>query len=638
MIEREQPGLESQPDVRPERWRLGVALAALAAAAALVWWAIGPGRSRQPAGGGVAGGSSSHGDAATWRTKPGFIGSAACRECHPGQFASHQQSPHGNSLQEVAADSEPVDGVFDHAASGMRFRSRHTAEGMTHEASLLLTDGREFGRQSFALTHRIGSGRTASAYLIATDGRFLESPITWWCKEQAWGMSPGYDVPQQPVFRRAVNESCLGCHAGLVNTRVDNDLRFALRENAIGCERCHGPGQAHAESESTRRLAAGEPRPAIVNLKKLPRRLSDAVCRQCHLQGHLQIPARGMRPGDFEPGEPLEGCRHDYRIAVAGDTSQLGGHPIQLEQSACYRKSETLGCTTCHNPHAAVPPADRPARYRAVCLTCHGDENCRAPLAERTASAQNNCVQCHMPASSTQIPHVPFTHHTIGIHPLKLDSPPPKGDDRIVPLFDLAGLPEGDRERSLGLAWQQLSVRGGDAGERRQAEQRAVDLLSRLPEEFVDDAVAGALADLHQSRNETPQAEQAAWRVLEFARPSPNAKASALAVLGVCAYDAAHYAKAVGYFRELNGLRKTSRDLMRQALCEYRLGDSGAAIRTLLESIEFDPATIPDREFLAAIYREQRESEAERRIRSELRLLKRLAERNKQRKSSRLEE
>ncbi len=569
-----------------------------------------------------------------WRKKPDYVGSAACQACHADQFASHQNSSHGRSLCETSVDAELPETVFDHDPSGMRFRSRRVASKLEHEACLLLADGSEFGSTRFHPTHRLGSGVAAQAYLIATDGTFLESPIAWWEADRRWNMSPGYDVPRHPSFRRVVNESCLGCHSGLVKTRVDDDLRMEFVEQAIGCERCHGPGRRHIEQESARRNPPEQAERAIVNPRRLSRSLSEAVCRQCHLHGHLQVAARGVRSSDFRPGEPLENYRHDYQIAEAASPtpngsspSQVGAHAAQLQQSACYQKSETLTCITCHNPHTIVAPADRPAHYRMICLTCHQEESCQAPLPERVEKAQDDCVACHMPQASPRTPHMTFTRHTIGRHLQKTESDLQDGGDRVIPLFDLAALPAHDRQRSLGLAWQQLFVREGGAREaspeRRHAGDRAVELLSKLPEDFVDDAVAGALAEVYHSRQETAAAERAAWRVLEFAEPSSSARISARTVLGIGAYDAGSFAEAVEHFRELNRLHRSGRDLMRQALCEYRLEDTEAAIRTLQSSIEWDPATITDREFLAAIYFERRDKAAEKTLKSQIRLLKR---------------
>jgi predicted CXXCH cytochrome family protein len=634
VIDHEQSARVSPPPGRPEQWRLAVAIVALAGAGALGWWSIGHWGLRQIAPVDVGDAKSTPAKKIAWRTKPDYVGSAACQACHADQFASHQNTPHGRSLCLVSGDIELPDAVFDHDASGMRFRSRRVASQLEHEACLLLADGSEFGSKRFWPTHRLGTGAVARTYLIATDGEFVESPIAWWEADHRWGMSPGYDVPRHPSFRRVVNESCLGCHSGLVKTRVDDDLRMELVELAIGCERCHGPGRRHIEQESAKGVPTRETERAIVNPRRLSRSLNEAICQQCHLHGHLQVAARSVRSSDFLPGEPLENYRHDYRIAEAvaaaptdAGPSQVGAHVTQLQQSVCYQKSEMLTCITCHNPHTIVAPTERSAKYRTICLTCHQEESCRAPRPERIDRMQNDCVVCHMPAASARTPHVAFTDHRIGVHPRKIESPPLKGGDRVVPLFDQAALSAHDRQRSLGLAWQQLFVREGGAREaspeRRQAGDRAIELLSKLPEEFVDDVVTGALAELYHFRQETAAAERAAWRVLEFAEPSSSARVSARTVLGINAYDAGRFAEAVEHFRELNRLHRSGRDLMRQALCEYRLDETEAAIRTLQSSIDWDPATITDREFLAAIYFGLQDKAAEKGLKAEIRLLKR---------------
>ena len=44
----------------------------------------------------------------------------------------------------------------------------------------------------------------------------------------------------------------------------------------------------------------------------------------------------------------------------------------------------------------------------------------RGPAPAERESLANDCVQCHMPHSPTDIPHLAFTHHRIGIY----DNPP----------------------------------------------------------------------------------------------------------------------------------------------------------------------------------------------------------------------
>ena len=77
-------------------------------------------------------------------------------------------------------------------------------------------------------------------------------------------------------------------------------------------------------------------------------------------------------------------------------------------------------------------------------------------------SAGNRCVECHMPSSPTEVPHVAFTHHRIGIHLPRTDADSAHedeegstGDPQLVSLQSVPGtVPDGQRSR--GLAWLRL--------------------------------------------------------------------------------------------------------------------------------------------------------------------------------------
>jgi tetratricopeptide (TPR) repeat protein len=128
---------------------------------------------------------------------------------------------------------------------------------------------------------------------------------------------------------------------------------------------------------------------------------------------------------------------------------------------------------------------------------------------------------------------------------------------------------------------------------------------------------------LHVAREEIDLAEQAAARVLEFARPATGPKIAALNVLALGDYNAGRYRKALEQFDEVNRLQATNRDLLRLALCACRLQDTDLAISALKASIALDPTTIPDRELLSTIHHTRREMNATRRLNLEIRQLKR---------------
>jgi len=562
-----------------------------------------------------------------WRAKPGFVGSEACRQCHQEQFDSYRETLHSQALVEARPENEPPDVVFDHPQSGYRFRVTHAEGRMIHEASLVSADGSEFGQSRYPVRYRVGSGNFGRTYLIEADGFFIQSPVTWYETRRAWGMAPGYDTPHHPSFGRMVPESCLFCHAGHVERSASSDFGLRLVENAIGCERCHGPGRAHVEKEiAGRDPSAASERSLIVNPRKLPRKLAEAVCQQCHLQGDIKVLGRGVVADDFSAGSALEEYRQEYLIREPREAMRIVGHSEQLAHSACYREAQTLTCVTCHDPHAAVAREDRSEHYRSICMKCHQEGGCKLPSEERSEKAGNDCTLCHMPAAPTELPHVAFTQHQIGIHPLKAETAPERDDDRLVPLFDLASLSAGDRQRSLGLAWLQVAMRPDEgpkaSSEHRLAGEKAEQLLATLPNEFVDDAVIAGQARLYYARGDLAQAETFARRVLRLAAPSSDARLAAIAPLATIAFGAQRFREAADDFVELTKLRRNASDWDFLGLSEYNSGNPEEAIGALEKARLLDPTNITTCETLAAIYHTRNDFAAENRLRDEISRLK----------------
>ena len=85
-------------------------------------------------------------------------------------------------------------------------------------------------------------------YLVKVDDFVVEAPVTWYPRRNGWGMSAGYEKdPLQRGFNRSIDAGCLYCHAGQVETIGDAGERLQVKELAIGCERCHGPGELHVK-------------------------------------------------------------------------------------------------------------------------------------------------------------------------------------------------------------------------------------------------------------------------------------------------------------------------------------------------------------------------------------------------------
>src|SRR5262249_40110385 len=185
-----------------------------------------------------------------------------------------------------------------------------------------------------------------------------------------------------------------------------------FRELAIGCENCHGPGELHVA-----RLGKG----AIVNPAKLPSRLAEDICMNCHQGGDTRVLQPAKDYSDFRPGRPLIETLAIFRVPLKRGSpadSDLLEHHFSMQWSKCYRASGgRLSCLTCHNPHFIPSRATAPAYYRAKCLGCHHEPDCHLEERKRL-QARNDCAGCHLPKREVAvISHSSLTNHRIVARP-----------------------------------------------------------------------------------------------------------------------------------------------------------------------------------------------------------------------------
>ncbi len=283
--------------------------------------------------------------------------------------------------------------------SGTRFTIRSTSKGTWQRME------RSGGSVEYQVAYVIGSGSHASGYLVQAADHLFQSPICYYPSRHRYDLAPGYDQTTEPGFTRPVGEECVLCHSGRplhVPGTQNQYKRPIFQEEAISCERCHGPGEQHLK-----RPVPG----SIINPAKLAPGTRDSVCEQCHLTGATQ---RILNPGrdfaDFHPGQRLEDVFTVYTRAGAKGFKVVS-HSEQLALSACARNSQgKMWCGTCHDPHA--PVASTAQIYNERCETCH-----QGKLAE-SHPAQNNCIGCHMTRRPAQDGgHTVFTDHRITRRP-----------------------------------------------------------------------------------------------------------------------------------------------------------------------------------------------------------------------------
>ena len=542
------------------------------------------------------------------RSDARYVGSDTCRECHAGKTASFRRTGMGRSMAVIDPASEPPNATFDHPLSQRRYKVERKDGKLLHREFLLDGKPDEALLAEFPLRYVIGSGHHARTYAAEPDGFLVESPLTWYASTQSWSLSPGYNRADQYGFQRTINSRCLYCHAGRAEAIEGSVHRFQVHEAALSCERCHGPGSLHVALRADKGAAdklADAIDYTIVNPRHLSRTLAEAVCQQCHLQSAPMVAARGRNPEDFRPGLPLQDYRHDYAQESPDASMSVVGHVEQMHLSRCYQGSETLTCTSCHNPHGEPRPQERVAYYRAACLDCHPLDRCKVDASRlRRESPDNDCVHCHMPRGSTEVPHVAFTHHRIGMRQTLL-SPKRPGDaaglGQLRPILDISGLGEIDRKRSLGLAYSDWLGLQQDHAKRQACRTRAAALLSEVRAEGLrDPSVDAMLARL------TADAE----RLRPFVDATPENvtqphRIPALSIYGEFLANQGRYAEAVTLLRQLVRLRRVSNDWQVLAYCERNLGNTQQSVEALEMAVSIDTRLGEAHKLLAPYYRQK---------------------------------
>jgi tetratricopeptide (TPR) repeat protein len=530
-----------------------------------------------------------------------YVGSAVCAGCHPKNHASYLRTAHSRALSDLDPRAEPPDGSFEHEASGRSYRVYRKDGQFRHEEVLRTSKGKEVARVDLPVRYLIGSGHFTRTYLVEVDGFLHESPITWYASKRKWDVSPGYDFPVHHTFERPVGLDCLGCHAGRAEAVGDTFHRIAFQQKAIGCENCHGPGSLHEQRHRAGKRPAGEDDPTIVHPGKLSRELQEAICAACHVGGPATVTVRGRTENEFRPGRPLTDYRIAYRFA---DNEQMTvvGHVEQLHQSACYKKSGDLTCLTCHAPHQREAPKDREAFYRQKCLNCHDDKPCRLDRAERLKKQpKDDCAACHMPRGDTDVPHVAFTHHRIGLHGRTAGTP--SGVPRLVPTYDDSRLSPLDRRRNLGLAYLQASVNPAHRPYAEAFAERARQLLDEVEEAGLRDL--GTLLGLAQTHLQSDPGRGRAYahEALDVGGASGKARLVALKILAYAHLRDGYYPSAAELLEQVVLLHRNSDDWRLLGGAYLKMDQPARALPALQKAVEIRPFRHSTHASLADAYR-----------------------------------
>ncbi len=352
-----------------------------------------------------------------------YVGSTACAKCHRRIYASFSQTDMGRSM------SIPPESLIKSLSSPVTVDDSHSAE----QLQVFARDGRLFQSQSqtgsqtndaVRETHDvqwiIGAGANGFGCIVQRGDYIFEAPLSFYSKPGSWALSPGYEFANYG-FSRPIVPACINCHSGMPKPVAHGNGRFLqppFQELAIGCENCHGPGQAHI-TEMTTVGPSDSGSATIVNPAKLTPWLANNICMSCHQIGDARVLQPGKDYRDFRPGRPLNETMAILVVPPSRDKplqTDLLEHYFSMTLSKCYRSSGArLSCITCHDPHVEPSAAEAPAYFREKCLSCHSEKSCAVPLVLRQKkNPPDDCAGCHMPKRDIKfISHSALTNHRI---------------------------------------------------------------------------------------------------------------------------------------------------------------------------------------------------------------------------------
>jgi hypothetical protein len=361
----------------------------------------------------------------------GYAGDAPCRTCHREQFESYQHTAHHLTSQlptptsvlgsfRSGTNSVTIVDSSQSAEAGLEFRMESRKDGFYEAARS------GWNSDVYLRAERIdvitGSGMRGQTYLYWQGNKLFELPISYWSDGHRWINSPGY-VDGTADFSRPVNPACLECHASYIRA-LSSDPRTNRydRESlvvGISCESCHGPGEKHVRFEMQHQTKGKDSSEVgILNPAKFSRDRQVDLCAECH-NGILREAL--APPFSYVPGRRLSEFFKALPSPDAGHPDVHGNQVGLLQRSKCYRSSEQMSCSTCHDAHATGRSL---ADYSLKCLGCHKWQSC-GMAAKMGHQIVGKCIDCHMPSEETnvivsqtagQVVHAKMRNHWIKVY------------------------------------------------------------------------------------------------------------------------------------------------------------------------------------------------------------------------------
>jgi len=214
-------------------------------------------------------------------------------------------------------------------------------------------------------------------------------------------------APQTPHPGYAGTDTCITCHdaeaAALKGTKHAQAKDPRTPAANLGCESCHGPGQAHVDDDNAGHIKKmKEMKPAEISETCLTchnrgvhaawdgsaHERRNLTCTTCHSVHNPKSPEHQL----VQPTQ-AQVCVTCHRLQVAKTERAVAHMPV---------REGKLSCSSCHNPHGSISNVKNLKTGSSVselCISCHTEM--RGPMLWEHAPVRESCTTCHDPHGSS---------------------------------------------------------------------------------------------------------------------------------------------------------------------------------------------------------------------------------------------
>lgn len=366
-----------------------------------------------------------------------FTGSQTCRGCHAATHSSWSNGRHSRMTQAARPDS--VIPVFEGTITLHDKGYRLEREG---DAYFVVESYLQPQPTRRRVDYTLGSRRVQHYLSRLEDGRIVVLPPSYDVEKKEWFHNLDIvDFEESGAVKVQVwNSNCWGCHVSGEEKNFDPATKtYATTWTDFGtsCERCHGPGSAHAAKYAKERKgdpidvrtravlapdSTADRDTLIVHPRRLDAERSTMICTQCH--SLRDVTRTGFTGGDsyydyFTPLlEYVQKRNHDPAWWPNGRPRRFSNEGLAFWESQCFVKGKAT-CFMCHTD-VHEPNIERnpqlAQKQDASCTGCHREIAASGPAHTHHASNAKDvsCVSCHMPRTVISLRHR-MPDHTISV-------------------------------------------------------------------------------------------------------------------------------------------------------------------------------------------------------------------------------